>query len=114
VTNSIIRWAGAGIRGGSGVIWGNVWNGVSHGVVVSLEDPPPAHPLAVYPALDQIGNPGDLYIWNNISTGDSVYKSPTSNPRGIDYWLRLGRDYFTTAKPGYRPYPYPHPLRAIN
>ena len=114
VINSIIRWAGAGIRGGSGVIWGNIWNGVSHGVVVSLEDPPPAHPLAVYPALDQIGNPDDLYIWNNISTGDSVYKNPTSNSRGIDYWLRLGRDYFTTAKPGYRPYAYPHPLRSTN
>ncbi|MFI5017833.1 MAG: hypothetical protein ACHQHK_07805 [Dongiales bacterium] len=114
VTNSIIRWAGAGIRGGSGVIWGNIWNGVSHGVVVSLEDPPAAHPLAVYPALDQIGNPYDLYIWNNTSTGDSVYKNPTSNSRGVDYWLRLGRDYFTTAKPGYRPYAYPHPLRAIN
>src|SRR6185369_9606554 len=30
VTNSITRWAGAGIRGGSGVVWGNTWNGVSH------------------------------------------------------------------------------------
>jgi hypothetical protein len=83
-------------------------------VVVSLEDPPAAHPLAVYPALDQIGNPYDLYIWNNTSTGDSLYKNPTSNSRGVDYWLRLGRDYFTTAKPGSRPYAYPHPLRAIN
>ena len=79
-----------------------------------LEDPPPSHPLTAYPALDQIGNPDDLYIWNNTSTGDSVYKNPTSNSRGIDYWLTLGRDYFTTAKPGYRPYAYPHPLRAIN
>jgi hypothetical protein len=29
VTNSIRRFGGAGIRGGSGVIWGNSWNGVS-------------------------------------------------------------------------------------
>jgi hypothetical protein len=43
VTNAITRWAGAGIRGGSGVIWGNTWNGVWHGVVLSLEDPPPAN-----------------------------------------------------------------------
>ncbi len=114
VTNSITRWAGAGIRGGSGVVWGNTWSGVSHGVVVSLEDPPPAHPLVTYRALDQIGNPDGLYVWNNISSGDDVYKNPTSNPRGIDYWLRLGRDYSTTAKPGYRPYTYPHPLRSTN
>ena len=62
----------------------------------------------------QIGNPDDLYIWNNISSGGSVYKYPTSNPLGIDYWLTLGRDYFTTAKPGYTPYTYPHPLRSTN
>jgi hypothetical protein len=46
--------------------------------------------------------------------GDSVYKNPTTNPLGIDYWLRLGRDYYTTIKPGYLPYTYPHPLRSIN
>jgi hypothetical protein len=114
VTNSVTRWAGAGIRGGSGVVWGNTWRGVSHGVVVSLEDPPPAQPLGSDPALDQVGNPYDLYVWDNVSSGDDVYENPTSNPRGIDYWLRQGRDYFTTAKPGYRPYPYPHPLRSTN
>jgi hypothetical protein len=114
VTNSIKRFGGAGIRGGSGVIWGNTWNGVSHGVVVSLESPPPSHPLTAYLALDQIGNPSQLYIWNNISSGDSVYKNPTSNPLGIDYWLMSGRDYFTTAEPGYTPYTYPHPLRSTN
>jgi hypothetical protein len=62
VNNTIIRWAGAGIRGGSGVIWGNTWNGVFNGVVLLLEDPPPSQSLATYPAFDQIGNPDDLYI----------------------------------------------------
>ena len=58
-------------------------------------------------------NPNDLYIWNNVSSGDNVYKNPMSNPRGIDYWLMQGRDYFLTAKPGYKPYLYPHSLRSI-
>jgi hypothetical protein len=114
VTNSIRRFGGAGIRGGSGVIWGNSWNGVSHGVVLSLEGPPSTQPLTTYPALDQIGNPDDLYIWNNISSGDQTYLNPTSDPHGIGYWLKSGRDYFTTSKPGYKPYTYPHPLRSTN
>ena len=115
VTNSIKRFAGAGIRGGSGVIWGNTWNGVTYGVVLWLEQPPSTKPLTTYPALDQIGNPDALYIWNNVSSGGTLYKYPTSttwDPYGIDYWLQEGRDYFMTAKPDYTPYTYPHPLRA--
>ena len=111
-TNSTMTWAGAGIRGGSGVIWGNSFSGVSHGVVLSLEPPPSSHPLQAYPALDQIGDPNDLYIWGNTSSGVGLYLNPTSDPHGIDYWLKAGRDYFTTAKPGYTPYTYPHPLRS--
>src|SRR4029077_19195393 len=104
-------YAGAGIRGGGGVIWGNTWTGVSHGVVVYLDTPPTSPPLTTYQALDQIGKPDGLYIWNNVSSGDTVYKNPATVPNGIDYWLQLNRDYFLTAKPGYTPYTYPHPLR---
>jgi hypothetical protein len=111
VTNSITRYAGAGIRGGGGVIWGNTWTGVSHGVVVYLDTPPTSTPLTTYQALDQIGKPDGLYIWNNVSSGDTVYKNPATVPNGIDYWLQLNRDYFLTAKLGYTPYTYPHPLR---
>ena len=69
-------------------------------------------PSRIYPALDQIGNPYDVFIiWNNISTGDSVYKNPTSNSHGIDYWLRLGRDYSRRPSRATAPYAYPHPLR---
>ena len=114
MNNSIKRFAGAGIRGGSGVIWGNTWNGVNQGVVLYLENPPSSQPLETYPALDQIGNPDDLYIWGNTTSAPQIYLNPTSNPYGINYWLKLGRDYFTTAKPGYKPYSYPHPLRATN
>jgi hypothetical protein len=111
VWNPITRWAGAEIRGGSGVIWGNRWSGVSHGVVLDLEIPPPSQPLTTYPALDQIGNPNDLYIWDNVSSGDNIYLNPTSDPHGVYYWLWENRDYFVVRKPGYTPYTYPHPLR---
>jgi hypothetical protein len=111
VTNSIKRYGGAGIRGGGGVIWGNTWNGVSHGVVLYLETPPLLKALTAYAALDQIGNPNDLYIWGNVSSGDQVYMNPASVLNGIVYWLQEKRDYFLTAKPGYTPYTYPHPIR---
>ena len=76
-----------------------------------MERPPPTRPLSTYPALDQIGNPDALFVWDNVSSGDDVYKRPTPDPHGIDYWLRENRDYWLTAKPGYVPYAYPHPLR---
>jgi len=81
-------------------------------VALVLEIPPSTKPLTTYPALDQIGNPNDLYIWSNTSSGDDVYKRPMSDKRGIDYWLKLNRDYFLGPKAGYTPYTYPHPLRA--
>jgi hypothetical protein len=112
VIDSIKRYAGAAIRGGSGVIWGNSWNGVTHGVALILENPPSSQPLTTYPAKDQIGNPDKLYIWSNTSSGDNVYLNPTTDPNGIDYWLQVNRDYYLTPEPGYVPYTYPHPLRA--
>ena len=111
VPNSPKIWAGAGIRGGGGVVWGNRWTGVTHGVVLYLEPPPASRPLTDYPALDQIGNPDKLYIWDNVSSGDDVYGYPSKDRQGIGYWIKKGRDYVLAAKPGYRPYTYPHPLR---
>jgi hypothetical protein len=112
LTNSIRRWAGTEIRGGSGAIWGNSWSGVNHGVILYLENPPSSHPLTTYPALQQIGHKNDLYIWSNTSSGDNVYLNSTSNSKGINYWIKSGRDYYLSAISGYRPYSYPHPLRS--
>jgi len=112
VSNGIRRFAGAEIRGGSGVLWGNTWSGVTHGIALILEPPPASQPLTAYPAKDQIGNPDKLYVWSNTSSGDNVYLNPTTDPHGINYWLQPNRDYFLSAKPGYTPYTYPHPLRA--
>jgi hypothetical protein len=62
-----------------------------------------------------------IYLWNN--SGDGNYNSPVvydyspnecgaAAPSAANYML-AGRDYFTsTAKPGYAPYTYPHPLTA--
>ena len=74
-----------------------------------------------YPALDQIGRSTDhgpgtdrlpqalepLYCWNN--TMDGVIQGATVI-NGCAKHIRLNRDYYHVAKPGYSPYPYPHPL----
>ena len=117
VDNSIRRWAGVGIRGGAGVVWGNRLNGVTHAVVLYLEIPPSREPLRRNPALDQIGNPDGLYIWDNDASENHVYMNPTktaSTPYPITYWIQQGRDYYLQAKSGYAPYTYPHPLRALH
>ena len=61
-----------------------------------------------------------IYLWNNTGAGN--YASParveyTPNvcgamaPSVVDF-VQPGRDYYlSTAKPGYTPYAYPHPLR---
>jgi len=84
-----------------------------------------------YPALDQIGRGRDagelldpiprygatnrtsqalepMHIWNN-SLGGEVREPRVHN--GCEIHIQLGRDYKTTPKPDYLPYPYPHPLR---
>jgi len=117
LNNSIRRNAGAGIRGGAGVIWGNNWNaggaGVSIGVELMLEDPGQEKPeLTSYPALDQIGNPDGLYIWENLGgTQPLALRACSHTSQPIDYWLQEGRDYHLVAPAGYVPAPYPHPWR---
>ena len=82
-----------------------------------------------YAALDQIGRGPDaavgddpviprytahrvpqadepMYIWNNIL--DGMVREPNNN---CEIHIQKNRDYYTTPKPGYTPYTYPHPLR---
>jgi hypothetical protein len=117
INNSITRWGGVGIRGGGGVVWGNTMSGVTHGVHIYLENPGYNLDTAGYPALDQIGNPMDLYIWGNsiTSTGTAIYQDATSTSytsHPITWWIQQSRDYYLTQMFGYTPYTYPHPLRA--
>jgi hypothetical protein len=60
------------------------------------------------PSGGWINNASDpVYIWNNTVNGSS-----NNSVAGTSH-VQSGRDYFTgTARPGYTPYTYPHPLTA--
>jgi hypothetical protein len=80
-----------------------------------------------YACLDQVGhvftqNPGGsnilepLYGWNNTMNGSNlkVTKVDIGNSctRFLNSHMLENRDFYNgTQRPGYRPYPYPHPLR---
>lgn len=91
-----------GMRGGSGVIFNNHKTGrTNYKAVINLVEEDSG-----YPALYQIGRGKNqaldpAYIWNNDSS--IPVGSGSSN-------VQLNRDYFQTARPGYVPYRYPHPL----
>jgi hypothetical protein len=93
-----------GMRGGSGVIFNNHKTGFTNGgggsILLVEED-------GGYPALYQIGRGKNqsldpAYAWNNDSS--MPVESGSSN-------VQQNRDFFLSAKPGYTPYMYPHPLQ---
>jgi len=60
-----------------------------------------------------------VWIWNNTGAGpqDSDFiqlNQPSDDQCGngqlVSNYIQEGRDYFLSAKPGYTPYTYPHPL----
>jgi hypothetical protein len=79
-----------------------------------------------WPCRDQIGRSKDqwtwtsanpyppqasepAYFWNNRLNGSNT---SVQIHNGTDAWIVAGRDFFNnTAKPGYAPYQYPHPLQ---
>jgi hypothetical protein len=73
-----------------------------------------------YPCKDQVGRGTDqslepVYEWNNTVNGedaDIAVNDPwgCSGPSMADH-IKEGRDFYNdTPRPGYTPYPYPHPL----
>jgi hypothetical protein len=74
-----------------------------------------------YACLDQIGHifgmtPGGsntlqgLYEWGNTHDGNNVNITVTAH--GADVHIKVNRDFYNdTARPGYVPYTYPHPLQ---
>jgi hypothetical protein len=80
-----------------------------------------------YPAKDQIGRGKNqildpLYIWNNtymdhssspIAASVEVYDPGSScGYHAVDF-IKINRDYYETAKPGYAPYACPNPLTGL-
>jgi hypothetical protein len=68
-------------------------------------------------SLTIMGESEPAYIWNNTGTY-TITRSNYTNECGADAdsvvdYIQPGRDYYDngTAKPGYVPYTYPHPLR---
>jgi len=104
IEDPVYDWCGIGIRGGSGVIFGNTLRGFENPILLILEWGTPDSLKAEYPAYDQIQ---DLYIWDNRMGGG--HSKPQVDETGIGF-IEAGRDYFTESAPGYSPYEYPHPL----
>ncbi|HEX7080825.1 MAG TPA: hypothetical protein VF329_07415 [Gammaproteobacteria bacterium] len=123
------------IRGGSWVITDNeiddirsqLW-GDKDEIMVTVQNlrrrsgPYPC--WTTYPVPRQFGQGYDTaptlepaYIWNNTGDGQLTPQLSDYDPDQCgnnlhtDDFVQEGRDYFLEAKPGYRKYPYPHPLR---
>lgn len=97
------------LRAGSGVIFENkMAASAGHAVSIGLceED-------SGYPASYQIGRGinqslDPAYVWNNSGLGLSLNGCDAPEQPGM---VQLNRDVYASARPGYTPYTYPHPLR---
>jgi len=122
------------LRGGTGVIYNNridnligqMWGDKSelHLSVRAVADGAGAGCCTTYPCRHQVGQNHDggrqftdaIRTWNNTGTMAWRINNGWTNQCGqnmADY-IQSGRDivFASTAKAGYTPYPYPHPLRS--
>ncbi len=110
---------GISIRGGDGVIFGNLIDHTHQGLIAYtaqfvIEAGCPAAggqgSAGAYPVADQTRQ---AWVWDNTRTDTEGQFIRVSSPNSFDcsYYLKEGRDYFQTMKPGYSQYIYPHPLR---
>jgi hypothetical protein len=133
------KWKGIDLSAGTGVVWRNTFNGdwmVPIGAMDYKKTQWSSHPnVAACDGNDpvdqnvpgqsgwhcqyQIGSQGEgpsatsypAYIWNNTVSGGKGSSGMVVTDNAGN--LQAGRDYVnngTTAKPGYTPYTYPHPL----
>lgn len=130
------QWKGLDISAGTGVVWGNSFSG-SYSFVIGAIDYKSFDPRSVklcdgndpadknvpgesgWICQYQIGSMGEgptaytypLYVWSNTVNGNQASMTCTD---GCNH-VKSGRDFInngSTAKPGYVPYQYPHPLQA--
>ena len=99
LTGNEQAYSGVGIRGGDGIIANNTFSkNITSPIVLRLEYG------TICGSSYMQGQVREAYVWSNAGT------TPTSVcPASI----ALNRDYFTFAKPNYKPYSYPHPLRSL-
>jgi len=77
--------------------------GRGQGVLISGDTPPWGTGITPQAWPNQVIEPS--YIWNNTLNGGQLTVD------NVNPWrVKLDRDYFTSAMPGYTPYMYPHPL----
>jgi hypothetical protein len=128
------KWKGLDVSAGTGVIWGNTFTG-DYSFPIGAMDYKSFDPRSVrlcdgtdpadqnvpgesgWRCQYQIGSMGEgptaygypLYLWANTENGAPAGMECTA---GCNH-LKANRDFInsTTAKPGYTPYTYPHPLR---
>ena len=82
------NFQGTGIRGGDGVIWGNVLNDVN----IAMNFKHEAH----LPSPDY-----EAWVWDNVSNANTFIRN--DDPANVTV--------NEVEKPGYAPFTYPHPLR---
>lgn len=107
------------LRAGSGVIFNNVAlnvPGASNSVIHLWEESPGTYPAPYQIGRGQLTLPSTfasdpMRIWNNTivnqgggTAGWSISLTPSSH-------IQEGRDYFLSARPGYVPLAYPHPMQ---
>jgi hypothetical protein len=109
ITDTVTQFSAIHPRGGDGVIFNNVMSPQSsdRDILLTVEDSGAGNGCSgSYPQPDQIR---DLYIWGNTRHGGAAAQVKIDS--GCSAYLQVNRDYFLTARPGYTPYQYPHPLQ---
>lgn len=135
-TTTTNKWKGLDISAGTGVVWGNAFTGDFTYPIGAIDyksfDPRSVRLCDGTDPADQnvpgesgwrcqyqIGSMSEgskaygypLYVWGNTLNGSTTTMQCTAGCQHV----KSGRDYInngTTAKPGYTPYTYPHPLQS--